>query len=106
MHSVGDPAPEFVTRFSEEERTVRPGSECRFEFGDLRLREYTGPRHLPTGAHAVILVFSDVSLSSRNLYEVAVDVIGAGMRQAGYVCEIREAADTVVVERCRGTWIS
>jgi hypothetical protein len=106
MYAVGDPPTALIARFTEAERTVRPGSECRFEVGDRRLNKFTGPRHLPSGAQAVILVFSEVSPSGGDLYEAAVDVIGSGMRQAGYICELRRAANSIIVERCRGTWIS
>ena len=106
LHAVGDPPAALIARFTEDEPTVRPGSECRFEVGDRRLYEYTGPRHLPSGVQAVILVFSEVSPSGGDLYEAAVDVIGSGMGQAGYICELRRAANSIIVERCRGTWIS
>lgn len=106
MHPIGDPPAALIARFAAGERTVRPGSECHFELGNRRLHEYIGPRHLPTGSEAVILVFSEVSPSGRNLYEVAVDVIGSGMGQAGYICELRRTANAVIVEGCRGTWIS
>ena len=106
MHPVGDPPAELIARFTEGERTVRPGSECRFEVGDRRLNEYIGPRHLPSGTQAVILVLSDVSPSGGDLYEAAVDVLGSDMGQAGYICELRAVANRVTVERCRGTWIS
>jgi hypothetical protein len=106
MHHVGDPPAALIARFTEDEWTARPGSECRFEVGDYRLNAHIGPRHLPTGAPAIILVFSELSPSGGNLYTAAVDVIGSGMRQAGYICELRRAANSVIVERCRETWIS
>ena len=94
-----DPAPEFVSRFTDVTPAVKPYSACT---PPLR----SSPKDKATGAPALLVTIGSVKCSSDTACEVTAGYFAAALAAAGWTCYLEKRDGKWTVKEVIDDWIS